>query len=489
MALAAWVLATPAVAGPVEAPPASPPVPVEIEVAEDPAADAWQVTYRFAEPVAGIVFQRGRQPFRAGAWELRSPGATWRVHDSRDAVLAASGGARELRLRFASDFEPREKEYELNVSYTDGGRLVYTGHLSVRPLVAGGAGLAAGRLADHRWRFRTAGERWIVVRDRAARGELDWQEEAAGTGDGTYAYFGPRPPDRRERMTMLLDPGLPEWMRVRAEWILPRLTDRFAAETGVELAFRPLVMISFRPADTSGLTFSGGTLDGLVQMSAIGRAWRQQTAEADAMWLDRTAHEIFHFWAGESFVAALEDGDAWLTEGAADLFALEAMLGLGLIDEASRRRRLVEAANRCLVGLEGEPLLASAEPGRFANMYACGSTLWLWAGAAVAEATGGEDGVAALTRELFAASGGELTTYRFLETVHRLTGSPWAGAPLARLLLDGVAADADAFFLAHMQAAGLPVRLAPPAGATLRPGSQAPAPHRSWSRLLALDGE
>ncbi len=224
-------------------------------------------------------------------------------------------------------------------------------------------------------------------------------------------------------------------------------------------------------------------------MAAIGHAWRQETAAADAMWLDRTAHEIFHFWTGQMFVAVLEGGDAWLTEGGADLFAKRAMLSLGRIDRSTYDRRLVEAANDCLVGLAGRALLASAEPGAFRNLYSCGSTLWLWAGAAVARVTGSEDGTVDFVRELLGRAGvdGELTTYRFLETLHRLTGSQETGAPLARLLFHGVGDAADEFMLDQMLATGLPLRLAPPAEATLDPATRLPeTPGPSWSRLLAL---
>ncbi len=461
---------------------------IGIEVAEAPAEDAWRVTYRFADPVAGMVFQRGRSAYRGEEWELLSEGLEWAEEhqpasgEIRDVVAVTGPPVREIALRFTSDFRTRVKAYQLTVPYTDGGRLLYTGDLSVR--VAGSAGAL-----DHRWRLRTSAGRNVVLLDHHGEGELEWLESAESTGDGTYVYFGPGRPEVRERMSFLIDPGLPAWLRREIEPLLPRLFDRYAQITGVELAFRPLVLLSYRPTDISGLTFKGGTLDGLVQMAAEGRAWEQETRDARLMWLDRSAHEAFHFWTGQMFVAAFDGAEQWITEGAADHYALATMLEMGLVDSTAHRRQLVERANECLIGLRGRPLLRSTETGDFHNLYVCGSTLWLAASTA-ARRSDEADEEHAFVRALLAAaerSERKLTSYRILETLHSLTGGPWAGAPLARLLFQGVPEEADELFASLMAAAGIEVELVAPEEATLHRGYRLPEePDGSWSRLLRL---
>ncbi len=323
--------------------------------------------------------------------------------------------------------------------------------------------------------------------DRHGAAALDWLEPASSTGNGTYFYFGPRLPERGERVSYLVDPGLPDWMRAQVETLLPRLFDRYAEITGVELDVRPLVLLSYRPSDASGHTFLGGTLDGLLQMAAEGRAWEIETPDASFLWLDRTAHEAFHLWTGEMFTVTLDGDEEWITEGGADYHALATVAELGLLDEAGRRRRLVERANDCLVGLAGRPILGATERSDFARLYSCGSTLWLWASAAGRSASATSDDHAFLRRLLAAAErdGRQLTTYRFLETLHRLTGSHRDVAPLARLLWHGVPTAADELFARCMRSAGVEVELVDPGQATLDPRLPLPeTPDGSWTRLL-----
>ena len=460
-------------------PPTSP--PLSIEVVEEPATDSWRVTYRFAEPVAGVVFQRRRRPPREESWRLAS-GLSWGAEGDLESVLVEGAPAPELTLEIDSDFRTLVKQYELNVPYTDGGRLFHTGQLSVRPL-------GAERAPDHRWLLRTAPGRNIVVLDHHGEGSLEWLEPGPSTGNSTYAYFGPQAPERRDRMSYLADPGLPEWMRLQVDGLLPRLFDRFAKITGFELDFRPLVLLSYRPADTSGLTFLGGTLDGLVQIAAEGRAWERQSPDAEWLWLDRTAHEVFHFWTGEMFATQLGGDEDWLTEGGADYYALRSTVELGVLDEVAYRRETVERANDCLVGLAGQPILGASERQDFQRLYTCGSTLWLWAAAAGRSATEPPDEHAFVRRLLARAdqAGRELTTYRFLEALHDLTGSAVAGAPLARLLFHGSPKAADELFAARMRAAGVAVELVSPAEATLDPQTRLPeVDSASWTRLLRL---
>ena len=457
--------------------------PLRVEVVEEPATDSWRVTYRFAEPVTGMVFQRRRRPPREESWRVPS-GLSWANEDGLEAIRAQGGPVLELSLAFDSDFSPLVKQYELNAPYTDGGRLLHTGTLSVRPL-------GAERAPDHLWLLRTATGRNIVVLDHHGTGFLEWLEPGPSTGNGTYAYFGPQSPERRERMSYLADPGLPEWMRLQVDGLLPRLFDRYAEITGVELDFRPLILLSYRPTDASGLTFHGGTLDGLVQMAAEGRAWERQSPDAEWVWLDRTAHEAFHFWTGEMFTTELGGDEEWLTEGGADHHALRMTAELGILDEVGYRRELVERANDCLVGLAGRPILGASERQDFQRLYTCGSTLWLWATAAGRSAAEPPDEHAFVRRLLARAdqAGRKLTTYSFLEALHDLTGSAAAGAPLARLLFHGVQASADELFAARMRAAGVPVNLVPPAEATLDPQTRPPEKSDgSWSRLLRVGG-
>src|SRR5688500_8463325 len=173
---------------------------VEVEVRERPGEDLWEVRYRLAEAAAGVEFVRGRQPFRHELWGIAPAGSTWTRAGELER-LCFPEPARHIAVSFRSDFAEQPEDHQLNGRFGEGGRLLYTGHLLVRPLAAcatpvpEAAGTAAPDAATeaptpaHRFRFLTDEGRPIRVRDSAAEGRLSWNPD--GGDEETYVLFGP----------------------------------------------------------------------------------------------------------------------------------------------------------------------------------------------------------------------------------------------------------------------------------------------------------
>jgi hypothetical protein len=478
------------------------PLGLVVRVEENPAEDSWNVRYEFSAPVRGIVFSRGLQPPREARWSVRSKGETprWTRIGQGEAILLGQADSRAVVVGFPSDPALRQ-DYLFTVAYTDGSRLLYTGHLAVEPLTCpkpkacSADELERGK-ADARWEFRTAANRGVRVLDRAGRGGLTWKPPPALVPEnGTYVYFGDIEPRATERLTAVVDPGLPEWTIELAAGFLPRLFDYYAEDLGVELDFNPLVLMSFMQPETPGLTptgttSKGGTLDGLIQFALGGDGWAGADPGTTHSLRKSLAHEAFHLWNGQMFHRRLGRSDRWLSEGSADYFAYVALRDLGFTDGETFERVIVRDANRCIVAIRGSPLARSG--GEDDAFYPCGAVIQFLADRAVEEGTGGEQDVASLFGAMFrAALAGDRSYARFdwLEEFQVLAGDLTATAAIERLLHAGVRTDADEFFRERLAAAGLAVELVPVEDAPGDHVIHGAEPHPSYSRLLALARE
>jgi hypothetical protein len=442
---------------------------VAVTVREVPAADAWQVSFHLPQRAAGVDFPHGRGAFRRAGWSVSPAGATW--VDAPDVErLCFPRPLRDFGVSFRTDTSRRPKDYEVQVAMSDGGRLFYTGQVLVRPLATCGAGAAATPLPGepvHRFRLATAADRAIRTGARSALGALAWEPKPGV--EETYVYFGHATGSPGAPVDLVEDPALPSWLRQDLESTVAKVLDRFAGETGLALPARPLVLLSYDPRG-SGRSFDGGVLGGTVQLGVSGDGWTQPTDEARVEWLTRLSHELFHLWDGSLLHA---DGESeWLAEAAAEAFALRALYGLGALDERKVAERLVDLANQCLAGLEGQSLLAAPARGAWDTWYSCGPVLLFVAGQAVERTHPGQGGLGLLVREMFAegrAAGGVYGTGTFLGWLDKLSGDRPTVHAIQGLIRRGAPRGADEILAAQLTGAGYRVRLAAPEAAAASP--------------------
>lgn len=445
---------------------------VEVEVRERPGEDLWEVRYRLPEAAAGVEFVRGRHAFRRDLWGVAPAGSTWAPATDRERLCFPSP-VRHLAVSFRSDFAERAPDRAVHARFGASGRLLHTGHLLVRPLAscaspepgsvgaraAGGAGPETA-LPPHRFRFLTDESRPIRVRDRTGDGSLAWNPD--GGEEETFVLFGAATARESERATLVLDPSLPAWIAAQVEGLLPRLFDRYAAETGIALASRPLAILSFDP-EGSGRSFEGGASPGVLVMSASGEGWVVETPEAARDGFLRLAREVFQLWGSAELTADEESG--WLAEAAAELFALRAAWGLETVSYPEYEAALVDAANACLVALDGGPLLAAPQGGALDTWATCGPVLLFAADRAVERGSPGQGGISLLFRRMFEEgrlAGGRYGTGVFLGWLDKLSGERDTVHALQRLVRRGVERGTDATFHALLARAGMKVALVAP---------------------------
>ena len=248
---------------------------------------------------------------------------------------------------------------------------------------------------------------------------------------------------------------------------MAKLFDRFAARRGYS-SRAPLVVVSLSPSG-SGFSFGADSSAACSSCTSRGGAGAE-TAETRRYWATHLAHELFHLWGGA--LLRSDEESEWLSEAAAEAFALRAVYGLGLLDERQVAARLVDLGNQCLAGLDGQSLLSAPERRAWDNWYACGPVLLFVAGQAVERAHPGEGGLGLLVRRMFAegrAAGGVYGTGTFLGWLDKLSGDRATVFAIQGLIRRGVPRGADRVLAQLLTGAGYRVALAAPEEAKASP--------------------
>jgi hypothetical protein len=343
------------------------------------SSDRWRATYVFDHHVSRLRFERPAGFYREGVWDVVTPG--WSLErDGALQVLVASesAGARRVTVEFPVYTKTLQKEYEFFVAFSDDSVAVYTGHLSVFINDGSDDGEVVRALDVVPPDGANVVVRGVVGIGRTVVSDLP--------DDGTYLYIGGILPVETDAMVAILDPGAPSWLIDQLSTSVPTVMATYATGFGEALPTRPTVLFNFDTAATSGLSSGGGTLTGLIQMSASGDGWRTETPRTREQLLGLVAHEAAHLWNGQ--LHEYEDpADSWMHEGSADAFAGNALCAAGVIDKAGLAARRTRALNECAQGLIEGSLDTSADRGQFRNFYSCGEVIAAWSVAAQPDGT------------------------------------------------------------------------------------------------------
>jgi len=365
-------------------------------VLERATPTSWRVTYVLDRATEFLRFQRAADFYREKVWTVVTPG--WSLErDGDEQVLIAQPGRATQRLvvEFPVYAEHIPKEYELFASFSDKSVAIYTGHFYVTMAPAGEEEAPFLRTLELVPPPGTQG----VVRGRRFEARRIWKDPET---DGTYVYFGSIEPIETKDMIAIIDPGAPAWLVARMHQSLPAMFALYTDKFDEPLPWKPVVLFSFDTTEVPGRNSGGGTLTGLVQMSAQGDGWNVETPESTEQALYLIAHEAAHFWNGQLHPYR-DAADSWMHEGSADALASLLLLRHGAIDDARLVDRRNKALNACALGLMDGALATSARRGQFQNCYTCGEIIAVWSAAAL-PGNHGPDGLFDLWRTLFALS-------------------------------------------------------------------------------------
>ena len=337
-------------------------------------SDSWKVKYQLPIAVDHVAFSRKSNFDRTKLYNIDKSKFKWDTADDVLLIRSIDGSKFDsFDLTFASFYDDIQKDYTHNIKYSDSSVLLYTNHLALGANIIDDTSVSSiGKsFSDTQFHFY-APEQNIVFLGDTFKSKAEWTLK----GDGTYVYFGDIAPIESNNMIAIVDPKLPAWAWKNTQSYFPKLFEYYEKKTGQALSFKPVVFFNYDQTAGDFSSYSGGTLDGLVQLTISGSQWQAKNSEQFNMLFHFLAHEAAHFWNGQMF--AFEDQKhSWMHEGGADAFAFFAMREFGLIDSAQMLQRFEEAANSCIMRKGKESLAESAKLRRYRNYYTCGATMAL----------------------------------------------------------------------------------------------------------------
>jgi hypothetical protein len=247
--------------------------------------------------------------------------------------------------------------------------------------------------------------------------------------------FGAARITERENVATLSHPDLPAWLRSELLSLTPAIAASYAERLGPKIEQgRPLLLLAWRGATPGKVIADGGVRPGQILMNFEGEGLLEPNAKAQerAQWF--IAHELSHFWLGSSGVAYSEPGDAWITEGGAEMMAISVLKKIKpSFDADSEAQRAVDDCVRLSV----KPVSSASERNESRAPYACGLAFALAAQGAV-RGNGGADYFDFL-RPLLTAhrKDRELSASDWLDHLTETTGNPASAMAISKLVNEG----------------------------------------------------
>lgn len=337
-------------------------------------SDSWQANYELPIAVDHVAFSRRSNFDRKKLYQIDESKFKW--DQEGDVLLIRSVDGTKftsLNIHFSSFYDFIQKDYTHNIKYTDGSVLLYTNHLALGANIIEDKSVSpfGASFTGTKFHFHSPNQN-IVFLGQSSKDKAYWNLE----GDGTYIYFGNIQPIENDHMIAIVDPALPKWAWNQTQQYFPRLFDYYKTKTGKALNFKPVVFFNYDQVDSDFSNYSGGTLDGLVQLTINGQRWSSENKDKFNKLFHFLAHEAAHFWNGQMFSFEQQD-HSWMHEGGADTFAYLAMMEFGLINYEQMVQKFEDATNNCFLNKGREPLEQSAKLWRYRNYYDCGAAMGL----------------------------------------------------------------------------------------------------------------
>lgn len=371
IALAALVLAASAAA-----------TEVVVDVARDGAR--WTADFTLDERVPALFFPRsavtreGHKPWRPQSWRVATSGVRLERRGHYDVLLPAAGRRlpRHIRIAFAPFTRDLIADYDPALVFSDGSVALYTkqftgfaadsaAEVARLPIDLNGQSL---RLTRTRLRFADQAGPVLFAGERVARAML-----RDGEDEGSYVLFGPIRPLAGPDFATIIDPELPPWLSASLAEFTPRLFAYYAEALGPRPGVKPTIYASWNGPTPRLVSMGGSVLPGIVTMAFEGSGLTRPNRDIrdGARWF--LAHESAHFWLGQA-VRYEFSRDSWITEGGADLLAINAVARLGGVAPLPQ---LQEAIDDC-ARLTTSRGAASAETrNEHRAYYACGAVVAL----------------------------------------------------------------------------------------------------------------
>ncbi len=322
----------------------------------------WFVEYASENKVRKIYFNNSSNFSRTTRWSSVSEGFEI-VTEGEHEIIQRNDGAEFDRI-----------EFELTPSYTH----LPKNHAPFSPLSDGGMIFNSGRFfactqicdnSNDQWdlTLMVPPKEFILLNGELIVHSAKWQD----TKDGRSVYVGKQKPVLSSGVLTLVDQGLPTEIRESLHSDIPKLMEYFESKLGkLQTEQTPTLFASY--SNKPGTSSQGGVLPNQIFMH-----WDFDDLEKKVKkqeFLNETlfyfAHEVAHFF--QTTVASAINDEAWVHEGSADYFSLNALSELYPEAQGFAEAKQLDSKNKCESSLNDRALSEASDNGDFKAHYYCG---------------------------------------------------------------------------------------------------------------------
>jgi hypothetical protein len=353
-----------------------------VRVTIEPAGSGAVAHFAFDRPVLSFRLSYVADDTRDRTWKITTPGLT------RDGTLISNpdGGAFDaITVEVDARNDRTDATYPCLFRVGADGLVFYAGYFTgieeeftttIEIPPADNRVVVGFPLGGNAWRVdsgfhRNAAHRYIYV--------------------GPQAYVSESPNAR-----FVLPPDAAPALRDRVRGNVDGAIKFYARKVGRRLPVKPLIVLAPN-ADSANTGNQGDTTTGpTVALRLFGKRWLTFDPKSDDF--DHLiAHEAAHFWNADTFHAS-EGSPAWLWEGGAELWALDARVAvMRRLSAEGRRDHIENALNACVSSLLDRPFTGH----RSSATYVCGETLYWLADVAAKKRSKGRENIFTLWRRIF----------------------------------------------------------------------------------------
>ncbi len=358
--------------------------------------ETWIVSYvlnadseNWAFPVSAVSFV-GDQPWRPNQWRVLTRSLELRRIGKYDVLRSTNGRPVPRRVSIAITPTSGSLRREYDPAILLGNRTValYSEQFDIAP--APSQDRVAAWSSEMSVTEMGGAHAKTTFHDRAGPVFVQGrrQVDPVLSGAKTYVIFGTAQITERADVATLADPSLPAWLNTELLSLTPAIAARYSERLGPKIENgRPLLLLAWRGATPGKVIADGGVRRGQILMTFEGEGLLEPNprAQARAQWF--IAHELSHFWLGSSGVAYAKPGDAWITEGGADMMAISVLKQMKPSFDADGEAQ--RAVDDC-VKFSVKPVATASERNESRTPYACGLVFALAAQGA-ARKNGGQD--------------------------------------------------------------------------------------------------
>lgn len=425
--------------------------PVVVEVTRNSVEDTWLVRYKFTEPIFEANFYPLSEKFRKILFEIKTPGVSIRTDDQYESIIVNNpSGITELTLTHKTHDVQVHQTYEFHSRFSQTDVVAYSGYYYLYNLKT----VRGWENPLHQsFNFKINGPGYVMANGKRGKESITW--EATPAQPATFVYFGQTEPVGQNGFQLLIDPHLPDWVRLTYADLFPKMV-AFYSKALYRLPEEIWGFIAY-DGRSKGFSRDGGAVNGsnTVFIAALGEDWNSENPTSgfarpvQKFIAHHTLfHEFVHMWNANNPAAKLTQ--PWLWEGSAEAFAYETYEKLGLrnstVDpmyakyvEHMYRNNLGENFKKCVSSLKSALEKQSNRLENYDFGYGCGHMIGILTDRALKKKNNSKD-IFSFWKELFqnsSKSGQPIDAKTYLEALDEATENQIAKKTV-QILVTGV---------------------------------------------------